>query len=179
MAIGATSPGGTSTSVADAHADFAAISPEQALCAVRALPRGAFATLYARAAPATWEHFTPGRYAGTNSLPLFRTFEKPLARVGDALYGHNVQPWAALTGPGYFAVTDAEGVVFDYSRVPDVAPPGWPAPRSNDAGLARAVFGGLVDKMRSLAKGVTIGEVWRHGRCQRQYFILVCLHRHD
>jgi len=119
----------------------------------------------------------PVRHFGTNSLPMFRAFEKPMFRdAGGILGGRNVQTWQAFTGPGYYVVEPPQGsneLVLDYTRLPGAAPDGWPKLKSNEGGLSHFVFRGLRDTMRYVSEHVSIGTAIRDGKPQEQYFILV------
>jgi hypothetical protein len=122
------------------------------------------------------------RHFGRNTLPAFTRFEKRFCRppgqdpaAPAELWGFNFQTLAPLTGPGYFvARADAPGgvVLVDYTRVPASAPPGWPAPRRNEVGLSRFVYGFMVDRLRRVSEHVTIGSAARHGRDLGSWFLL-------
>ena len=122
------------------------------------------------------------RHLGFNTLPAFRVFEKRFCRLPgedasapEALAGYNFQTMAPLTGPGYFlAVDDADRreVRVDYRRLPDSKPDHWPAIRSNESGLARFVYGFMVDTLRRVSEHVTIGSAARKGRDLGSYFAL-------
>ncbi|MBY0399431.1 hypothetical protein K2X89_03990 [Myxococcota bacterium] len=122
------------------------------------------------------------RHLGRNTLPAFTLFEKHFCRLPgasrtapEALAGFNYQALSALTGPGYFvAVADvARGEVqVDYRRLPTVRPASWPPIRTNESGLARFVYGFMVDRLRRVARDVTIGSAARKGRELGSYFVL-------
>lgn len=122
------------------------------------------------------------RHLGRNTLPAFRIFEKRFCRLpGEdpafpgSLAGYNFQALSKLTGPGYFlARQDPERaeVLVDYTRLPEIRPPDWPAIRSNEGGLARFVYGFMVDRLRRVSEHVTIGSAYRHGRALGSYFVL-------
>ncbi len=122
------------------------------------------------------------RHRGRNTLPAFRLFEKHFCRLPgalpdapDALAGFNFQALSGLTGPGYFmAVADPERpeVLVDYRRLPPARPAHWPAIRSNESGLARFVYGFMVDRLRRVSRDVTIGSAARNGRELGSYFVL-------
>jgi len=125
------------------------------------------------------------RHLGRNTLPAFRNFEKRFCRLPGAsaeapetLLGFNFQTLSGLTGPGYFtAHADPERpeVLVDYRRLPPSStplPPGWPAIRSNETGLARFVYGFMVDRLRRVSRDVTIGSAARNGRELGSYFVL-------
>jgi hypothetical protein len=129
------------------------------------------------------------RHHGRNTLPAFTRFEKRFARPRgqdaakpDELWGYNFQPTPVLgllTGPGYFlAVEDRQHaeVLIDYTRVPAAGagalPAGWPPLRSNEAGLARFVYGFMIDTLRRVSEHVTIGSAARRGRDLGSWFVL-------
>jgi hypothetical protein len=123
------------------------------------------------------------RHLGRNTLPAFTHFEKRFCRPAGAdrekpgeLYGYNFQSLSPLTGPGYFVAVEDPGrpeVWVDYNRVPPEAPPGWPPVRRNERGLARFVYGFMVDTLRRVSEHVTIGSAARRGRDIGSWFILV------
>jgi hypothetical protein len=168
-------------------------APADRVAAIRAAGRGAQRRLYTaveghgtlrladlvapqRAPLETVRHF------GKNTLPLFTRFEKRFCRPPgqDAaapaeLWGYNFQTLQPVTGPGYFTARedDPRGeVLIDYTRVPASAPPGWPAPRRNEAGLSRFVYGFMVDRLRRVSEHVTIGSAARNGRDLGSWFLL-------
>ncbi len=122
------------------------------------------------------------RHLGRNTLPAFRIFEKWFCRLpGSAresperLAGFNFQALSGITGPGYFvAVADPEGeeVLVDYRLLPETQPPDWPEIRSNETGLARFVYGFMVDRLRRVSRDVTIGSAARNGKDLGSYFVL-------
>ena len=122
------------------------------------------------------------RHLGRNSLPAFTIFEKRFCRLPGsaaespgALAGYNFQALSPVTGPGYFmAVEDpaTREVLVDYRRLPDQKPADWPAIRSNERGLARFVYGFMVDRLRRVSEHVTIGSASRKGRELGSYFVL-------
>lgn len=122
------------------------------------------------------------RHLGRNTLPAFTLFEKRFCRLPgisrtapESLIGFNFQKLAGLTGPGYFVASAdrAQGeVVIDYRRLPTLRPPDWPAIRSNETGIARLVYGFMVDRLRRVARDVTIGSASRHGRELGSFFVL-------
>ena len=122
------------------------------------------------------------RHLGRNTLPAFRIFEKRFCRLPgisaeapDALVGFNFQALSRLTGPGFFtAYADPERpeVLVDYRRLPADRPRDWPAIRSNETGLARFVYGFMVDRLRRVSRDVTIGSAARNGRELGSYFVL-------
>ncbi len=120
-------------------------------------------------------------YEGRNSLPLFSRFQKRFTRTADGLvFGYNHQPTpgvGALTGPGYFAVTEADAshpgeLLFDYTKTPPFEPSGWPAWRANESGGGRLVFMNLNDYVRRVARGVVVGIALKLGKDQDACFSL-------
>ena len=161
--------------------------------AIRALGRSQQRALYAAAegfrplrlsdlVPPAAADFAPLRHFGKNTLPAFTHFEKRFCRPPGAdrlkpseLYGYNHQTLSALTGPGYFVAVEDPGrpeVWIDYRRVPPQHPDGWPAIRSNEGGLARFVYGFMVDTLRGVSAHVTIGSAARRGRDIGSWFVL-------
>lgn len=157
---------------------------------VRSLPRKQHAKLYdvcKAARPVTREDFIPPEFAdavvrhhGINTMPMFRTFEKPMyVTEGGLIGGRNVQFWSWITGPGYFTVTsgdgpgDEGGVYFDYTTLPDSKPSAWPTIRSNRFMFSYFVYAYMNDFMRSVSEHVTIGKAYRNGKSLGMYFILV------
>lgn len=161
--------------------------------AVRGLSRRAQRTLYEKVrdfAPVELRELVPPdrgaletvRHLGRNTLPAFRIFEKRFCRLPgtaaeapDVLAGFNFQALSGLTGPGYFlAVADPERpeVLVDYRRLPATRPADWPEIRSNETGLARFVYGFMVDRLRRVSRDVTIGSAARRGRELGSYFVL-------
>ncbi len=122
------------------------------------------------------------RHFGKNTLPAFTRFEKRFARPGGedpqaprVLHGFNFQALGWLTGPGYYVARADPArpeVLIDYREIPTAAPPGWPAPRPNDAGLGRLVYGGMVDRLRRVSEHVTIGSAAKNGRDLGSWFLL-------
>lgn len=116
----------------------------------------------------------PAAFSGRNTLQMFRRFEKRFARAGDAVFGYNHHPLSPLIGPGYFKASEnAHGLLFDYAQLPASAPPGWPPVKANNRGLARAVYGGLLDDVIWVSKDVMIGSARRGEASLDSYFILV------
>lgn len=136
----------------------------------------------------TLEHFVPSSTAegktviwdGRNSLPAFSSFQKRFARVQSGqIVGYNHQTMAFATGPGFFVVrpgsddADVPGeLYFDYTSKPDDTPSGWPAYKPNDRGISNLVYKNMKDYMRSVAKNVVVGEAYKLGKSQKQFFIL-------
>ena len=116
-------------------------------------------------------------FAGRNSLRVFSRFEKWFSRQDGQVVGCNRHPLSALIGPGYFSVRGSGGapgpVEFDYGQIPLHAPAGWPPVRDNARGLARPVYGDLVDRVVWVAQDVLIGAAFRRGAPLDSYFVLV------
>jgi hypothetical protein len=118
------------------------------------------------------------RWAGKNSLALFTHFEKRFARQDGVVVGYNFNPGVQwFTGPGYFTTVQAEGerareILFDYTRVPSVAPDGWPPVRANTSGTAKLVYGNMHDFCRRVSSTVIIGAATRLGKPIDAYFVL-------
>ena len=160
---------------------------------VRRLGPAAQRSLYARAegyasvgltdlVPSRRADLEEVRHLGRNTLPAFRIFEKRFCRLpGEppespgSLAGYNFQTMSFVTGPGYFlARNDPERgeVLVDYTRLPAARPGQWPEIRSNERGLARFVYGFMVDRIRRVSEHVTIGAASRNGRELGSYFVL-------
>lgn len=170
-----------------------ALSHAERVELVRSLDRRSQRGLYERAAghaelrladlvPAGRGALETVRHLGLNTLPAFRVFEKRFCRpAGEdadapaALAGFNFQAMQPVTGPGYFVAVEDEAtreILIDYRRLPDTVPSGWPAIRSNERGLARFVYGFMVDRLRRVSEHVTIGSAARKGRELGSWFVL-------
>ena len=122
------------------------------------------------------------RHYGRNTLPAFTHFEKRFVRPGsvdaeqpDELWGFNFQTMQPVTGPGYFVARQAPDrpeVLIDYHRIPPERPEGWPGLRSNEVGLARFVYGFMIDTLRGVSEHVSIGSAARKGRDLGSWFVL-------
>jgi len=121
-------------------------------------------------------------HKGKNSLPAFSHFEKRFCRAeGDEgrVYGYN-HNWHNFTstGPGYFQGyhhPDMDAFGLNYYEVPprDARLPSvWPRIRPNERGLQRFIYAKMIDYMRRIAPGITLGRAWRHGRITDNYFVL-------
>ena len=118
-------------------------------------------------------------WSGKNSLPAFSHFHKRFTRSmePDALVGMNAQWSKFATGPGYFtAVISAEHpqeILFDYTRYPEQAPPGWPELHRNESGIGALVYGGMRDFVRPVGHHVLVGAAFRTtGESRNAYFAL-------
>lgn len=118
---------------------------------------------------------TTAVFAGRNSLRLLSRFEKWFAEQDGEVVGCNRHALSPLLGPGYFTVREggAGELAFDYGRVPDRAPAGWPAVRSNDRPAARPVYGGLLDRVVWVTPDVLVGAAFRGSAPLDSYFVLV------
>ena len=122
------------------------------------------------------------RHLGRNTLPAFRIFEKRFCRLAgespeqpESLAGYNFQAMSRITGPGYFMARndpDRDEVLVDYRQLPTDRPPHWPEIRSNERGLARFVYGFMLDRLRRVSEHVTVGSAARHGQELGSYFVL-------
>jgi len=115
-------------------------------------------------------------YAGRNSLPLFSLFEKRFYRKagGGLVAGYNHQSMQAFTGPGYFVTEDgANGeLVFNYLKLPDYQPPGWPGLRPNKGLIPYLVYGNMIDYNRRVSSTTVIGAATKNGKPMGQYYLL-------
>lgn len=183
-------PAGSPVAIA---AGLDALDPEARTALVRRLSRREQAMLYRRVeghravrlvdlVPPDRPDLAPVRHLGLNTLPAFRVFEKRFCRSPgepaaspERLAGYNHQRMAFVTGPGYFVATeeaDRGEVVIDYRALPEQIAPGWPAVRSNERGLARFVYGFMLDRLRGVSEHVTVGSAERNGRDLGSYFVL-------
>ena len=169
------------------------LAPAERARAVRSLGRAEQRRLYAAVdgflplrladlvGPATGD-LVPVRHHGRNTLPAFTLFEKRFCRPRGQdrekpgeLWGYNHQSTAWLTGPGYFVAREDPArpeVLIDYTRLPGGRVEGWPEQRPNDRGLARLVYGFMIDRLRRVSEHVTIGSAARHGRDLGSWFAL-------
>ncbi len=160
--------------------------------AVRQLTKRDMAALWegAEGAVVTAEDFVPAGAAlgveviheGKNSLPVASCFQKrftPAAGRPGVVYGYN-HNWFNFTtaGPGFFVGHhDAARGEFglDYYQIPPAdapLPAPWPAIRRNDFGLSTFIYARMIDYMRKVAEGVTIGRAWRAAERTDNYFVL-------
>jgi hypothetical protein len=63
-------------------------------------------------------------------------------------------------------------ILIDYTRVPEVAPEGWPAVKDNTRGGGKLVYGGMHDFCRRVSSTVIIGAATRQGKMIGAYFVL-------
>jgi hypothetical protein len=127
--------------------------------------------------PRTTPPYEPVIHYGRNSLPMFTLFEKRFYRMGDgsAVGGANFQTLSPITGPGYFVVRKDDGVpevLIDYQHLPKDKPADFPAIRGNESGIAKLVYGSMVDAVRRVSEHVSIGAASRHGQMIGAYFVL-------
>lgn len=156
--------------------------------AVRGLGPGALRSLWALVdgfaemtladlVPRTTPPYEPVIHYGRNSLPVFTLFEKRFYRMGDGstVGGANFQTLSPLTGPGYFIARKEEGrpeVLIDYNTPPREKPPEFPEIRGNQSGIARLVYGSMIDTVRRVSDHVSIGSAARDGKPVDAYFVL-------
>jgi hypothetical protein len=83
------------------------------------------------------------------------------------------------TGPGFFVLKEASDdadvkgeAYFDYTAAPERVPAGWPAFKSNDAGISTLVYKGMKDYMRKVADHTYVGEAYKGGKSQKAFFVL-------
>ena len=123
----------------------------------------------------------PVHHLGINTLPMGRFFEKRFVRAPEnpgELWGYNHQSLAWLTGPGSFVVHEAgsenhDALFIDYRSIPSGDIEGWPAPKSNDRGIAKLVYGGMQDFMRRVSDRVSVGRAFVRGKDLGASFMLV------
>ena len=167
------------------HLDaFGSVSKRQEVLSLRRDDQFKLFELAAQGARLAPEELVPGGskevellFEGRNSMPAFSRFQKGFFRSTDGrLFGRNVQTFSWLTGPGYFEVLpsprSANELLLDYAKIPAAVPAGLPAPRSNDDGVGRLVFGGMNDYLRRVAAGVLIGWAFKDGKDLKTTFVL-------
>jgi hypothetical protein len=164
------------------------LSHDERVAAVRGLGRREVAKLYhtvdgfgelglADLVPAGAPVLQPVRHFGLNSLAMFRIFEKRFYRTasGDEVGGANFQTLSPVTGPGYFSARrdpQRAEVLIDYQRLPSQTPAGWPQLRGNEHGVARLVYGFMIDRLRRVSEHVSVGAASRDGKDLGAYFVL-------
>jgi hypothetical protein len=120
--------------------------------------------------------FQSVRHYGRNTLPAFVIFEKRFYQnQRGEVAGANFQRMSPITGPGYFVAREDANkreVLIDYHLLPKEAPEGWPEIRDNEHGIARLVYGFMIDRMRRVSEHVTIGRANRHGVDFGSWFVL-------
>lgn len=142
----------------------------------------------------TAEHFVPAGvpplttvvHHGRNTLPVFRSFKKPMCRPEDGsnrFFGYNDSPTGWFLGPGCFVNVptagnpewEARGAwVVDYFQVPDgPVPAGWPKVVPNHVGLQVLVYHKTRDFMRRVSGHVSIGAAYKVEKPLGAYFTLV------
>lgn len=187
---------GSAVDLARLEAELEGMGEAERLAFVRGLGKGDMVRLWDACVgrQCVLEHFVPASvpdgveviHAGKNSLPLFSSFQKRFTRAPEqegregAAYGYNHTGLNFTTaGPGYFIAYhhDDERGEFgvNYYDVPpkDAAlPAGWPKVRRNEFGLQRFIYAKMIDYMRLITDGVTIGRAWRHGKITNNYFVL-------
>jgi hypothetical protein len=169
------------------------LAPEERVAAIRAAGRPQQRRLYkavaGHGAVRLADFVPPGRrpletvrHYGRNTLPAFTLFEKRFCRpegqdaaAPSELWGYNFQTVSPITGPGYYVAYEdaAHGeVLVDYTKLPPVAPPGWPRVKSNERGLSRLIYAFMVDRLRRVSEHVTIGSAIKNGREIGSWFLL-------
>lgn len=164
------------------------LSHDERVAAVRGLGRRAVAKLFhsvdgfaelglSDMVPGGVPALEPVRHYGLNSLWVARVFEKRFYRTasGDEVGGANFQSISPLTGPGYFSARrdpQRAEVLIDYQRLPSETPTGWPALQGNEHGIARLVYGFMIDRLRRVSEHVTVGSASRDGKDLHAYFVL-------
>ena len=115
-------------------------------------------------------------YELKNSLPVFNVSQKRFYRPasGEVVGYNHTTGIARLTGPGYFyAINGDDGeIVFDYTRLPDFRPPGWPPIRPNTGPLAGTTYGNMIDYVRAVSGQTVIGAAYRGGKPRNAHFLL-------
>jgi len=121
-------------------------------------------------------------HKGKNSLPAFSDFEKrftPADGLPGTVYGYN-HNWFNFSsaGPGYFIGHTRPGDThfgLDYYVVPPAhakLPSTWPKVRKNEIGLQVFIYSKMIDYMRKVCDGVTIGRAWTRGKRTSNFFLL-------
>lgn len=127
--------------------------------------------------PSSTPSLTEIIFTGRNSFPCFNNFEKRMCLSSDRkiIWGYNKHAMDWLTGPGYFAITDAtdrpDELMIDYTKIPYEKPEAWPPIRSNETGMGRLVNGDLKDFVRQVGPHFFIGEATKKGKIVG-YFML-------
>jgi hypothetical protein len=169
---------GASIEQIGAHLD--ALSEEERIRQIRAVPGGLIGKLYDQAGqrPCKLEEFVPEVeatvvYAGRNSAPAFSNFAKLFwRRPSGEVVGYNEQTWRAFSGPGYFVAYDRDDeVIFDYTRVPDTKPDDWPTIRANRGLIAGPAFGNMIDHNRWVSSNTVVGRAFKNGKLLAHYLV--------
>ena len=115
-------------------------------------------------------------YELKNNLPVFNVSQKRFFRPakGEVVGYNHTGRLSRLTGPGYFFALDGDDgeLMFDYTRLPNLRPPGWPPIKPNTGLVAGATYGNMVDYVRSVSRDTVIGAAYRAGQPRGAYFLL-------
>lgn len=116
-------------------------------------------------------------YELKNNLPVFNISQKRFYRPkqGEVVgYNHTGAVAATFAGPGYFFAIDGENgeVVFDYTRLPTLQPPGWPEIKPNTGLIPGITYGNMLDYARRVSKHTVIGAAFKDGKPRNAYFLL-------
>ncbi len=116
-------------------------------------------------------------YELKNSLMMFNISQKRFFRPNSGeVVGYNRTGGFAtfFTGPGYFYAVDGDDgeVVFDYTRLPDLQPDGWPKILENRGCLRGVTYGNQIDYVRRISKDTVIGTAYQNGKPRNAYFLL-------
>ena len=116
-------------------------------------------------------------YELKNNLPAFNVSQKRFFRPeqGEVIgYNHTGGVAAFFAGPGYFYAVDGEHgeLVFDYTRLPTLQPPGWPEILPNKGMLRGVTYGNMLDYCWPVSKHTVIGAAFKDGKPRNAYFIL-------
>ena len=159
---------------------FSALPVDEQANFLHGLPKRELRALWADGMPLELGELIGGegevvRHEGQNDLlPGFDRFEKHVCAREGGVQGINVQRFSWATGPGHFTVRqDGNEVWFDYTTLATSVPEGWPALVSNDRGLGKLVYGGMIDRVRKVVEGVVVGRVFRAGKPEDHYFLLI------
>jgi len=163
----------------DFRAALAALPVDQQRNFMHGLPKREMRKLWEEGVPVLLDELIGGEgeivvQEGQNDLlPFFDRFEKHVVRREGGAQGINVQRFAWATGPGHFTLRqEGPEVWFDYTVVPASVPGGWPPVVSNEQGLSKLVYGHMIDRVRGVIPGMTVGKVFRHGKPEEHYFML-------
>jgi len=184
---------GRAVDLAGLEAELVAAGEAERVRIVRSLTKADMAALWDACVGqgCTAEDFVPADvplgaeviHAGKNSLPAFSDFEKRFCAADGrpgVVYGYN-HNWFNFTtaGPGYFVGRDHDDSRGEFGLNYYEIPPGqgcvpttWPRIRRNEIGLQLVIYARMIDYMRKVAPGVTIGRAWRQGKMTSNYFVL-------